>query len=73
MPNLFRTAHNSEAVKNVIDTDPNVPMTRVLTKDLSEHRSLARPKSDTLAFQCRSRRMLLDLMSRWTILGSNPS
>lgn len=52
---------------------PNVPITRVVTKLEPDPKTLASPKSDTLGFHCLSRRMLLDLMSRCTTLGSKPS
>lgn len=50
-----------------------MPITRVVTKLDPGPNSLANPKSDTLGFHRLSRRMLLDLISRCTTLGSNPS
>ena len=51
-------------------TYPKVPITRVVTWLFPAPRSLARPKSDTFALNSSSIKILLDLMSRCTTLGS---
>lgn len=52
---------------------PKVPITRVVMWLFPVPRSLAIPKSDTLASKSSSINMLLDLMSRCTTFGSIPS
>jgi hypothetical protein len=49
---------------------PYVPITLVLIWLASESRSFANPKSETLLLNSVSIKMLLDLISRCTTLGS---
>jgi len=56
-----------------IERTYNVPANWVLRKAWSSGKNLASPKSPILGWNLSSRRMLLALMSRWTILKCESS
>jgi len=60
---------SKQIMEQEVDQTHIVPATRVLTWVVFGGRSFANPKSEILGVRSLSRRILLALISRWTICG----